>query len=160
ADERQLVSHLGQLRHQLGDLEAGGACVDRPEDAAHPVGDVFLGVPEVKVARAALEVEEDDAPGPAEAGTVAPAGLVLGGVGRGPRLPGCGGGWAGPAVDVFPRRSKWASLGPGTAAPPTRNSPRRVTPSQVSFPAGPGITSIGLTSSGVRVGRRGLESGR
>ena len=76
ADQRHLVVDLGELRQQLGELDAGQLGVDRLEDAADVVRNVVLGVPQVEVAGAALEVEEDDALGLAEAG--AAVGGVLG----------------------------------------------------------------------------------
>ena len=136
ADHRDLVVDLGELRQQLGELDAGHLGVDRLEDAADVVGDVVLGVPQVEVAGAALEVEQDDALGLAEAG--AAVGRFLGGA-------------------AFWRPKRLARLKPKTAEPPTRSSSRRVTPSQVSFPARPGITSM---VGPRKVGTRRVSAGR
>src|SRR5262249_20147325 len=62
---------------QFRELDAGQLGVDRLEDALDLVRHVVLGVPQVEVAGAALEVDDDDALGLAEAGT-AVAALLLG----------------------------------------------------------------------------------
>src|SRR5262249_41288463 len=64
----------------LGDEGAARLRGDGLEDALDVGGDVVLGVPQVEVTGAALEVEEDDALGLAEAGAAAvllPGGLGL-----------------------------------------------------------------------------------
>src|SRR5262245_7187742 len=47
---------------------------------------------------------------------------------------------------AFCRLKRLARLKPNTAEPPMRSSSRRVTPSHVSFPDRPGITSMDDTS--------------
>ena len=99
-------------------------------------GHVVLGIPEVEMAGAALQIDQDDALGFAEAGAAVDG--VLGG-------------------ELLQAEQVLARLMPRTADPPTRSRSRRVTPSQVSFPARPGITSMGGTSrkEGERSGWRG-----
>ncbi len=79
ADHRELVGDLGELRQQLRELEAAGLRGNRLENALDVGGNIFLWVPQVEVAGAALEVDEDDALGFAEAGTA----VVLLGSSRG-----------------------------------------------------------------------------
>jgi len=76
ADHRELFVHLGQLRQQFGELDAGQLGVDGLEDALDLVRHAVLGVPQIEVAGTTLEVDEDDALGLAEAGSI-DAGLLL-----------------------------------------------------------------------------------
>ena len=80
AEHRHLVGHLGQLRQQLRELETLGFGVDGLEDAADVVGHIVLGIPQIEMARSALEIDEDHALGLAEAGTA--VALLGGSLGR------------------------------------------------------------------------------
>jgi hypothetical protein len=76
ADERGLVHLLRKLRHDFAEPDAGNVGFDGLELAADIRGCVGLGVPDVDVARAALEEDEDDVLG------LAPAALLRGRLGR------------------------------------------------------------------------------
>ena len=69
ADEGRLVEDVGDVRQHLGDLDAGEFGVDRLEDRLHIVRDVLLGIPQVEMAGATLEIAQDDALGLAPAGS-------------------------------------------------------------------------------------------
>ena len=86
ADHGELVVHLRHLRDDFGEVGTGDFRRDGLERAADFVGDVFLGIPEVEVRGAALEVNHNDALG------FAPAGAAAGGGGGGRGGDGGGGG--------------------------------------------------------------------
>jgi len=70
ADQRRAVDHLRQPRQQLGEPNSGQARIDRAEGAGDALRHVRLRVPQVEMARPALEVEQDDAAGPAKTGAM------------------------------------------------------------------------------------------
>ena len=123
-DEGELVGDLRQLGQDLGHLDAGNLGRDRLEHAADVVRNVFLGVPEVEMARTSLQIEHDDALGLAPAGTSARLGTRAD--------TACSS-----SIDPRPR--------PSRPEPPTRSTSRRVTPncgSHRSFPDCPGTMII------------------
>ena len=69
AHHGKLVVYFGQIRQQLGEVYSGQFGFDGLKDGTDVSRRVGLGVPEVKVARAALQVEQDDALGLTPAGT-------------------------------------------------------------------------------------------
>src|SRR5262249_41900748 len=77
-----LVGDLGELGQDLGDVDARGLGWDGLENAADLVGHVVLGVPEVEMAGASLEIDHDDALGLAPAGTADRLGGAPGSFGR------------------------------------------------------------------------------
>jgi hypothetical protein len=68
ADERELVGDARDFRQQLGRLHSRHFAGNLFENALHVVGDIFFRIPKVEVARAALQVDQDDALGAVPAG--------------------------------------------------------------------------------------------
>ena len=71
ADHGELVVHFGHLGQDLGKVHAGDFGRNRLERAAHVIGHVFLGVPEIEMAGSALEINHDDIFGLTPTGTAA-----------------------------------------------------------------------------------------
>ncbi len=67
ADQRDLVERLRHHRHVLADLRARDLRLDRLELAANIGRRIRLRIPDVDVARPALQEDHDDVPGLAEA---------------------------------------------------------------------------------------------
>src|SRR5690606_4871498 len=61
SNERELVRDLREPRKELRHVHAGHFRRDRWEDALDVVGTVLLRIPKIEMARAALEIDEDDA---------------------------------------------------------------------------------------------------
>ena len=66
---------LTQVWKILGELDPGQLCTDRLELALDVVWNVFLRIPEVEMARAALQVNHDDAFGLAPSRTATKLGI-------------------------------------------------------------------------------------
>src|SRR5262249_51844513 len=60
ANHGEFIIDLGQLGQDFGELNARELGVDSFEYATYVVRDIVLGIPEIEVARSALEVEKDD----------------------------------------------------------------------------------------------------
>ena len=58
-DQGGAVEHLGEVWHHFADVVAGDPGLQRLEIAADVVGCIGLGIPDVEMARAALEEDED-----------------------------------------------------------------------------------------------------
>ena len=76
ADHREPVVHLRELRQDFGEVDAGDLRADVFERAADVLGRIRFWIPQVEMARSALEVDHDDALG------FAPTGAAAGGCGR------------------------------------------------------------------------------
>ena len=57
----ELVIHLSELGHQLGKINSGDLGLDGLEDASDVIRSIGLGIPQVQVARTALQINHDDA---------------------------------------------------------------------------------------------------
>ena len=57
----ELVIHLSELGHQLGKINSGNLGLDGLEDASDVIRSIGLGIPQVQVARTALQINHDDA---------------------------------------------------------------------------------------------------
>ncbi len=77
ANKRVLVRDLRHLGEDLGDVDARHVRVDGLEGASDLLRGVVLRIPEVEVARPALEIHEDHALGLAPAGTAGQAAGVV-----------------------------------------------------------------------------------
>ncbi len=71
ADERELVGDLIDLGEQFGHVHAGRLGRDALENAADVVGHIVFGIPQVEVARSALQINQDHAFRAAPAGSFA-----------------------------------------------------------------------------------------
>jgi len=85
-DHRESVVHLGELRQDFGEVDAGDFGADVFERAANVLGRTGFWIPEIEVTRSALEVDHDDALGFAPTGTATGRGDGRGGAGGLDRL--------------------------------------------------------------------------
>ena len=75
ADHGHLVVDLGQLGHDLGEVDAGNLGWDRLENRTHIFWCIRFWIPQIKMTRAALQIAEDDVLGLAPAGATHVSGL-------------------------------------------------------------------------------------
>ena len=57
----ELVIYLSELRHQLGKINPGNLGLDGLEDTSDVIRSIGFGIPQVQVARTALQINHDDA---------------------------------------------------------------------------------------------------
>ncbi len=68
-NHRELVVHLREFRQNFGEIDARNFCGNRFECAANVIGHVLFWVPQIKMARATLEINHHDILGRAPTGT-------------------------------------------------------------------------------------------